>query len=134
MGSLAKTIVTIVLLVGVIAAATYFAVKKSKPAEEGLGYEAVLICSAPGCGKVFEDRVIAGKPPPFRCKRCGKMTAYRAVKCSDCGKTFPLVVREDPTRPESEEIRTEECPNCGSRSFGLIQTKEDAEKAKPREE
>ncbi len=122
MGSTVKTIVLLVVLVGVIGVATYFAVERTKPDEEGLGYSTVLMCTNPACAKIFQGRIIAGQPPPFRCRYCGKMTAYRAVKCLDCEKVFALIVREDPSRPESEEIRTEECPECRSSDFQLVQS------------
>lgn len=129
MNSTAKTIITLVLLVGVIAAASYFAVKRSKPDEEKLGYTAVLMCSNPECGKAYEGRIVAGTPPPFVCKYCGKKTAYRAMRCVDCGTIFPLIVQEDPTKPESEEIRTQECPECGSIDFEIVPTKAEQEEA-----
>jgi DNA-directed RNA polymerase subunit RPC12/RpoP len=137
MNSGLKTLVILVLLIGVIAAASYLAVKRSKPKEEGMGYTAVLMCSDPQCGKQFEGRIIAGQAPPFVCKYCGKKTAYRAVRCLNCGAVFPYIVHEDPTRPESEEVVTQECPECGNRSFEIVPTKaelKEAEKKKKKEE
>lgn len=129
MDSSAKTVVILVLLVGVIAAASYFAVRRSKPDEEKLGYTAVLMCANPDCKRQYEGRIVAGTPPPFVCKYCGKKTAYRAMKCLDCSAIFPLVVQEDPTKPESEEIRTQECPECGSRYFEIVPTKAEQKEA-----
>jgi len=138
MNSTVKTVVILVFLVAVIAVASYYAVKRSKPEEEGMGYRAVLMCANPNCLKQFEGRIIAGKPPPFLCKYCGKKTAYRAMRCLNCDAIFAHVVREDPTRPESEEEVTQECPECGSRYFKIVPTKaerEEAEKkAKSKEE
>ena len=129
MNSTVKTVVILVFLVAVIAVASYYAVKRSKPEEEGMGYRAVLMCAHPNCQKQFEGRIIAGHPPPFVCKYCNKKTAYRAMKCPDCDAIFPQIIREDPTRPESEELVTQECPECGSPRFEIVPTKADLEKA-----
>lgn len=129
MNSTAKTIIILVVLVGVIAAFSYLAVKRSKPDEEELGYTAVLMCANPDCQKQYEGRVVAGTPPPFVCKYCGKKTAYRAMRCLDCDSVFPLIVQEDPTKPESEEIRTQECPECGSTYFEIVPTRAEQEEA-----
>lgn len=133
MSSTIKTIVILALLAGVIVAASYSIVKRAKPKEEGMGYTAVLMCANPDCKKVFEGRVIAAQPPPFKCKYCLKMTAYRAVRCANCGTVFPNVVREDPTRPESEELKVR-CPECGYDRFNLIQTLKEAETPTPKTE
>ncbi len=129
MNSSVKTVVILLLLVAVIAVASYYAVKGGKPEEEGMGYRAVLMCADPQCGKQFEARIIAGKPPPFVCKYCGKKTAYRAMRCPNCDAVFPHIVREDPTRPESEEEITQECPECGYRYFEIVPTKAEIRRA-----
>lgn len=129
-----KTIVLLVLLVAIIAVASYFAVKRSKPAEEGLGYSAVMMCASPDCQKIFQGRVIVDRPPPYRCKHCGRKTAYRAVKCSNCGEIFPFVVQEDPSKPESEELVTEECPECYSRDFDLVENMDEVKEFLSRDE
>jgi DNA-directed RNA polymerase subunit RPC12/RpoP len=134
MSSTLKSILVIALLVAVITVASYHAIKALKrrsPEEEGMGYTAVLMCRDPECQKVFEGRIIAGQPPPYPCKYCGKMTAYRAVQCQRCGKIFPNIVPSDPTRPGVEELRTRECPYCGSTRFDLVDSMDQVRKSLP---
>lgn len=133
MGSTFKTIGILVVLVGIIAAASYSLVKRTKPEEEKMGYPAILMCASPDCKKIFEGRRIVGQSPPFKCKYCQKMTAYRAVRCLNCDTIFPFVFREDPTKPESEELEVR-CPECGYNKSDLVQSMDELKEAAPKEE
>jgi len=127
MGSALKSILVMVILLGIIGVASYFAVTRSKPEpEEGRGYTTVLMCSDPTCQKIFSQRVIAGQPGPFKCKQCGKKTAYQAVRCDNCGEIFPYNVREVSTESGPKQIGTTECPECGYDRFTRIQSMEEA--------
>lgn len=126
MGSTLKSILVLVILLGIIGVASYFAVTRSRPEpEEGRGYTAILMCSNRACQKVFPHRVIAGQPGPYRCKQCGRKTAYRAVRCDNCGQIFPYHVREVSTESGPEQIGTTECPGCGYDRFTRVQSMEE---------
>lgn len=132
MGSPSKSILTMIILLGVTVVAAYFAVTRSKPEpEEGRGYTAILMCSNPKCQKVFPQKVIAGQPGPYKCKYCGKKTAYRAVRCDNCGQIFPYNVQEVPTEfgPEPEQTGTTECPACGHDRFTRILSMEEVKES-----
>ena len=123
MGSTLKSILVTVILLGIVSVASYFAVTRSKPVpEEGRGYTAILMCGAPACQKTFPERVIAGRPGPYKCKYCGKKTAYQAVRCDNCGQIFPYNVREVSTEFGPEQVGTTECPGCGYNRFTRIQS------------
>jgi DNA-directed RNA polymerase subunit RPC12/RpoP len=119
MGSNVKGIFVIVALLGIIGVGSYFAATRSKPSDrDERGYTAVLMCSNPSCGKAFLHRVIAGRQGPYRCKYCGRLTAYRAVQCENCEAIFPLdpeLVSEGPEFPNR-------CPECGSRFLRLVES------------
>lgn len=130
MASATKSVVTIVILLGVTSAGTYFAVTRTKPdPEEERGYAAVLMCSNPECEKVFSQTIVAGQPAPYPCKYCGKKTAYRAVRCDNCGHIFAYNVQEVQTEFGVEQTGTTECPECGYEFFTRIKTMDDARKA-----
>ncbi len=131
MGSTLKSIVLIIILLGAIGVASYFTVKRTKPDEEQLGYTAILMCTNPRCKKVFEGKIIAGRPPPFRCKYCGKMSAYRAVRCQNCGEIFAKIEGGDQTSPDYEEGALE-CPECGYDKFDLVESMEEVRQSTSR--
>jgi DNA-directed RNA polymerase subunit RPC12/RpoP len=123
-----------IILLGITGVATYLAVTRSKPEpEEGRGYTSILMCSNPECQKVLPQRVIAGHPGPYKCKHCGRKTAYRAVRCDSCGQIFSYNVQEVPTEfgPEPEQTGTTECPACGYDKFTRIQSMEEVKKPAP---
>ncbi len=129
MGSASKSVLTMIILLGVTVVAAYFALTRSKPEpEEGRGYTAILMCSNPECQKVFPQRVIAGQPGPYKCKHCGRKTAYRAVRCDSCGQIFAYNVQELPTESGTEQTGTTECPVCGHDKFTRIQNMEEVKK------
>jgi hypothetical protein len=135
MSSTLKSILVIVILLGIVAVASYFGASRSKPEpEEGRGYTAVLMCSDPECQKVFPQRVIAGQPGPYKCKHCGKKTAYRAVQCDKCGQIFPYDVREVSTEFGREQTGTTECPKCGYDRFTRIQSMKEVKESVPERE
>ncbi len=135
MGSNLKGIVIVLALGGVIALASYHAAKHSKKEEKGPGYTAILMCSDEACGKVFPQRITAGQPPPYVCKRCGKKTAFRAVKCRECGHVFPYIVQEVMTEEgPPERIETSECPQCRSVDFVLVRSMDELKGARSPEE
>ncbi|MDP2897446.1 MAG: hypothetical protein Q8Q12_12975 [bacterium] len=124
MGSPSKSVLTMIILLGITGVATYLAVTRSKPEpEEGRGYTSILMCSNPACQKIFPQRVIAGQPGPYKCKHCGRKAAYRAVRCDSCGQIFSYNVQEVPTEfgPEPEQTGTTACPGCGYDKFTRIQ-------------
>lgn len=130
MASVSKSIVTIVILLGVTSAATYFAVTRTKPdPEEERGYTAVLMCSNPECEKVFSQTIVAGQPAPYPCKYCGKKMAYPAVRCENCGRVFAYHVEEIFTDFGIEQTGTTECPDCGYEFFTRIKSMEEVKKA-----
>jgi hypothetical protein len=124
MGSLLKSILVLAVLLGIIGLASYYAVTRSKSDdEEGRGYTAILMCTNPACKtKPFPQRIVAGRRPPYKCKYCGKKTAYRAVRCDNCGEVFPYVVREVATEHGLEEVAISECPECRYDRFTLIRS------------
>ncbi len=136
MGSTLKAIVVLVLLLGIIGVASYYAVTRSKPDEEkGRGYTAVLMCTNPACKKEpFPQRIIAGRRPPYKCKYCGKKTAYRAVRCDNCGAIFPYIVQQVTTEYGPEEVGTSECPECRYDRFTLIRSMADLKKSAAEQE
>ncbi|NQT81533.1 hypothetical protein HQ563_00800 [bacterium] len=120
--SLKGILVTLVLL-GIIALGSYYAATRSKPSEEGQGYTAILMCTNPACKKKpFPQKIIAGKQPPHTCKHCGKKTAYRAVRCDNCGEIFPYVVEQVSTEFGRQEVPINECPECAYDRFTLIRS------------
>ena len=132
MGSTSKSVLTMIILLGIIGVAIHLAVTRSKPEpEEGRGYTAILMCSNPACQKIFPQRVIAGQPGPYKCKHCGRKTAYRAVRCDSCGQIFAYNVQEVPTGSEPERTGTTECPACGYDGFTQIRSMEEAKKPAP---
>lgn len=63
------------------------------------GKTTLLKCNTPDCGAVFEismkdyydgiqEKVMGASVPGLTCKKCGKDTAYMAVKCDKCGTVF----------------------------------------------
>jgi DNA-directed RNA polymerase subunit RPC12/RpoP len=126
MGSTLKSVLAIIILLGTIGIFSYFAVTRSKPEpEEGRGYTAILMCTNPACQKIFPQRVIAGQAGPYRCKYCGRKTAYRAVRCDNCGHIFPYNVQEVSTEFGPQQIGTTECPECGYDRFTRVQSMEE---------
>ena len=135
MGSLLKSVVVILVLLGIIGLASYFAATRGKPDEEGIGYTAILMCTNPACKKEpFPQRITAGKKPPYTCKYCGKKTAYRAVRCDNCGEIFPFIVRQVSTDLGTQEVPISECPECGYDRFTLIRTMAELKKPAAEEE
>lgn len=75
-------------------------------------------CRNPNCKAVYQmnlkdclDYIIKHKEPGSRttpaliCKECGEPSAYRAIKCEECGFVFELG-----STPRDFEDR---CPKCG---------------------
>jgi len=130
-----KGLVIIVLLLGVIGVASYFATTRSKPDEEGMGYTAILTCTNPACRKKpFPQRIIAGERPPYKCKHCEKKTAYRTVRCDNCDAIFPDIIRQVVTRLGTEEDRSSECPECEYDRSTLIRSMKEVKEPPPKEE
>lgn len=133
MASATKSIVTIVILLGVISAFTYLAVTRTKPdPEKERGYATVLMCSNPECEKIFSQTIVAGQPAPYPCKYCGKKTAYPAVRCENCGHIFAYHVEEILTEFGVEQTGTTECPECGSEFFTRIKSMDEVKKSAAR--
>jgi ssDNA-binding Zn-finger/Zn-ribbon topoisomerase 1 len=132
MDSNLKGIAVVLVLLGVIGVASYFAASRSKPDEKGLRHSVIVMCSRPECGKVSSQRILAGQPPPFACPRCGRNTAYRAERCLECGTVFPYVVQETVTEDGVETFETSECPQCRSPDFQLVRSMSEVKK-RPKE-
>jgi hypothetical protein len=73
---------------------------------------------------------VEGKPP-WRCARCGEQTAFRALKCANCGTVFAHELPKlDPSdsgekgpagrgKTLAERLRPT-CPSCGKMNVGPV--------------
>jgi len=126
-----KSILTMVVLFGVIVVASYFAATRTRRSpEEERGYTGILMCTNPGCrgyNNPFPQRIVAGQPPgsAYRCINCQRMTGYRAVRCLGCGEIFPYIISQVPGGPESEQAEVPRCPECGSNESELVRSMEE---------
>ena len=67
-----------------------------------------LYCTA--CGEVYQPKERLGGNFPRVCDKCGKRAAWYALKCHDCGTTYPWTPAED---RGSVFGSTPPCPKCG---------------------
>ena len=70
------------------------------------------------CQAVFVKEISTRQGFPVACEKCGKKTAYPAIKCFDCGAVSCLKSTRGP-----EAMGT--CPACGSRRAGPVGTPEE---------
>ena len=105
----------LIILIIIILVALSFIVKQAIPKK--YYYTADLKCES--CGEVFQQKIASGTTFPVKCPKCRKKTAYRAIKCLDCGEIFTI----HPTRPGEmphPEMEMPKCPKCGSMNLGQV--------------
>jgi len=100
-------IAALLLIAGV--AALFFSVKSTKRPTE-FYYTPTLICTNFDCQHLFKKKLSTRNVyPHLSCPLCKQQTAYRAVRCRNCGEVFPLIQQQD-ENPTIGLI----CPNCES--------------------
>lgn len=118
-----KNTVVMVVLVLVIGLALAFVVKSAMPKK--YSYTADLKCEL--CDAVYRDKVYSGQRPPYECTECGKESAYRALRCQDCGEIFvqkpveyPEGMSEEDRLKQEMEMMEPKCPECNSSNLGSV--------------
>ena len=108
------------VLVAIIVIALIFIIRGMAPKK--YYYTGTFGCEE--CGVIFEKKLdVARQKFPIKCPECGKMAAYRAVQCMDCGHIFvhkPFEPTEE--KPYGPRVMPT-CPECGSYNIGLIRKK-----------
>jgi len=116
-----KTVMFGVIVVCLVAAGV-IAYKSTRPAGRNLkpfeGKMTWVKCRNPKCGDTYQMPLVeyfkyieahrdpgSLATPPLKCKKCGEMSVYRAVKCPKCGKIFEMN-----SIPHDFADR---CPYCG---------------------
>ncbi len=105
----------LLILIIIIIVALSFIIKQAMPKK--YYYTADLKCES--CGAVFQQKIASGTTFPIKCPKCGKKTAYRAVKCLDCGTIFTIHPPKPGEMP-SPEMEMPKCPKCGSTNIGPV--------------
>jgi predicted RNA-binding Zn-ribbon protein involved in translation (DUF1610 family) len=116
-----KKTVSIIIIIGSLAIAgvmTWRTISRNSTAIPELkGEKTLLKCTDPACGNVFEmpknkyykdlqeKAALGASASLLTCPKCGKDTAYRAVKCKKCGTVFLYNPRPG--------IYEDKCSNCG---------------------
>ena len=106
----------------IILVALFFIIKQAMPKK--YYYTADLKCES--CENVFQQKIASGIILPIKCPKCGKRTAYRAMKCLACGEVFTIHPPKPGEMP-SPEMEMPKCPKCGSTNLGPVfeRTKEE---------
>jgi predicted RNA-binding Zn-ribbon protein involved in translation (DUF1610 family) len=115
-----KSVMLVVVVVCLVAAAAvaYMSWGGGKGLIPAASATVWIKCTNPDCNAAYEitekeyqkqlreavantNTMVMG-PTPIRCEKCGKYTAYAAIKCPKCGFVFV-----------SGMTPNEVCPNCG---------------------
>ena len=111
----------VVILVLIILVALFFIIKQAMPKK--YYYTTDFKCES--CGEVFQKKIAGGTTFPIKCPKCGERTAYRAMKCLECGEVFTIKpVPIAPGAPEEmmppEMMEIPKCSKCGSMNLGPV--------------
>lgn len=108
--------IKILILVLIIVATVAVVLKNISNRPQARQDKVAILCQACNSRQIAWIKV--GDNGPFRCIKCNKTAAYRALECIDCGTVFRLRAGNSAKRLDAQ---FHQCPKCGGSNTRPLQ-------------